>query len=175
MFRTREAASGMARHLLNSIGTVFVPGNLSNDRSMAGIDAFAASFGCASHPTTGVSPVPGPHRAVSSPGQVAKWLLRNSLGAATRYLATPRCAGACGGPLEVPGRPVQHQSGLSAISGKPFSAKFFAANNPATQGMFDLFGLANALPVPGFGGTANLNQRVLSLDDTARVLFESGE
>ena len=46
------------------------------------------------------------------------------------------------------------------------SAKFFGANNPATQALFNLFGLANALPVPGFGGTANLNQRVLSLDDT---------
>src|SRR5208282_258148 len=46
------------------------------------------------------------------------------------------------------------------------SAKFFGANNPATQALFNLFGLANALPVPGFGGTANLNQRVLSVDDT---------
>src|SRR5208282_1634306 len=34
------------------------------------------------------------------------------------------------------------------------------------QALFNLFGLANALPVPGFGGTANLNQRVLSVDDT---------
>ena len=46
------------------------------------------------------------------------------------------------------------------------SAKFFGANNPATQALFNLFGLTNALPVPGFGGTANLNQRVLSVDDT---------
>ncbi|MGB7151874.1 MAG: TonB-dependent receptor, partial [Terriglobales bacterium] len=49
------------------------------------------------------------------------------------------------------------------------SAKFFGANNPATQALFNLFGLANALPVPGFGGTANLNQRVLSVDDTYLV------
>ena len=51
-------------------------------------------------------------------------------------------------------------------SANRLSAKFFGANNPALQGLFDLFGLANALPVPGFGGTANLNQRVLSIDDT---------
>jgi len=46
-----------------------------------------------------------------------------------------------------------------------FSGKYFDATNPTEQGIFDLFGLANALPVPGFGGSADLNQRVLALDD----------
>ena len=51
-----------------------------------------------------------------------------------------------------------------------FSAKFFAANNPELQGLFNLFGLSNALPVPGFGGTADLNQRVLALEDIDAII-----
>jgi hypothetical protein len=160
--------------LTNSIGTAFVPQNLSNDRSTAGIDAFAASYGlapCITPPTTTTFPpcfdptaqfllqaklpngsyvIPSaPHPTAVAPGEVPQPV-------AVPVVATSRF------------REDQFNTNLDVqlSAANRLSAKFFAANNPETQGLFNLFGLSNALPVPGFGGTANLNQRVLALDDT---------
>jgi len=160
--------------LTNSIGTVFVPQNLTNDRSTAGIDAFAASYGlapCATPPTTFTFP------ACFDP--TAQFLLQAKLPNGSYVIpSAPNPTAVAPGvvPLAVPVpvvanskfREDQFNTNLDfkLSTANRFSAKFFAANNPATQGLFDLFGLANSLPVPGFGGTANLNQRVLSLDDT---------
>lgn len=159
--------------LTNSIGTVFVPQNLSNDRSDAGIDAFAASYGllpCATAPTTFTFP------ACFDP--TAQFLLQAKLPNGSYVIPsaphpTAVAPGSVPQPVAVPVvanskfREDQFNTNLDfkLSEANRFSAKFFAANNPATQGLFNLFGLANALPVPGFGGTANLNQRVLSLDD----------
>lgn len=159
--------------LTNSIGTVFVPQNLSNDRSDAGIDAFAASYGllpCATAPTTFTFP------ACFDP--TAQFLLQAKLPNGSYVIPsaphpTTVAPGSVPQPVAVPVvanskfREDQFNTNLDLklSEANRFSAKFFAANNPATQGLFNLFGLANALPVPGFGGTANLNQRVLSLDD----------
>lgn len=159
--------------LTNSIGTVFVPQNLSNDRSDAGIDAFAASYGllpCATAPTTFTFP------ACFDP--TAQFLLQAKLPNGSYVIPsaphpTAVAPGSAPQPVAVPVvanskfREDQFNTNLDfkLSEANRFSAKFFAANNPATQGLFNLFGLANALPVPGFGGTANLNQRVLSLDD----------
>jgi len=159
--------------LTNSIGTVFVPQNLSNDRSDAGVDAFAASYGllpCATTPTTFTFP------ACFDP--TAQFLLQAKLPNGSYVIPsaphpTAVAPGSVPQPVAVPVvanskfREDQFNTNLDfkLSEANRFSAKFFAANNPATQGLFNLFGLANALPVPGFGGTANLNQRVLSLDD----------
>ncbi len=148
--------------LLNSIGTVFVPGNLSNDRSDAAIDALAASFGVPACP------------AFPCLDPTAQFLLQATLPNGSFVIPSAPHPGTSNLPVAVPVvalskfREDQFNTNLDfQISAKNrLSAKFFGANNPATQGMFNLFGLANALPVPGFGGTANLNQRVLSLDDT---------
>jgi hypothetical protein len=160
--------------LLNSIGTVFVPQNLTNDRSDAGIDAFAASYGLApcTTPPTGFNLLP-------CLDPTAKFLLQAKLPNGSYVIPSapnpvPVAAGAVPQPVPVPVvgiskfREDQFNSNLDfqLSSANRLSAKFFGANNPTLQALFNLFGLANALPVPGFGGTANLNQRVLSLEDT---------
>ena len=153
--------------LLNSVGTVFIPGNLSNDRSVAGIDAFAASFVNPVSPTTLCLP------ACLSP--TALFLLQATLPNGAYVIPSAPNPSSSNALVPVPVvavskfREDQFNSNLDfQISEKNrLSGKFFGANNPATQGLFNLFGLSNALPLPGFGGTANLNQRVLAVDDTA--------
>jgi len=159
--------------LTNSIGTVFVPQNLSNDRSTAGVDALAASYGLAPCATP-----PGGFNFVPCFDPTAQFLLQAKLSNGSYVIPsapnpTAPAPGTLPSPVAVPVvgaskfREDQFNTNLDLqlSAANRFSAKFFAANNPATQGLFNLFGLANALPVPGFGGTANLNQRVLSLDD----------
>jgi hypothetical protein len=155
-----------ATSLLNSIGTVFVPANLSNDRSDAAIDALATSFALVG-PTTACLP------ACLSP--TAQFLLQAKLPNGSYVIPSapnPSSTSNAAVPVPVVGtskfREDQFNTNLDfQVSAKNrLSGKFFDANNPATQALFNLFGLTNALPVPGFGGTANLNQRVLSLDDT---------
>jgi hypothetical protein len=151
--------------LLNSIGTVFIPGNLSNDRSVAGIDAFAASFANAASPTTLCLP------ACLSP--TALFLLQATLPNGAYVIPSAPNPGSSNALVPVPVvavskfREDQFNANLDfqVSQQNRLSAKFFGANNPATQGLFNLFGLSNALPLAGFGGTANLNQRVLALDD----------
>ncbi len=152
--------------LLNSVGSVLVPGNLSNDRSTAAIDALAASFANPVSPTTLCLP------ACLSP--TAQFLLQANLPNGSYVIPSAPHPSASNAPVSVPVvaisrfREDQFNTNLDyqLSTNNRLSGKFFDANNPATQGLFDLFGLANALPVPGFGGTANLNQRVLAIDDT---------
>lgn len=141
--------------LLNSIGTVFIPDALTNDRSDAGIANLGTAFG------------------VSSVNPTAKFLLQATLpnGSYVVPSASSDCANhVCSTPVVAVSKFREDQFNANLdfqlSSANRLSAKFFDANNPATQGLFNLFGLTNALPVPGFGGTANLNQRVFSLDDT---------
>jgi hypothetical protein len=155
--------------LLNSVGTVFVPPNLTNDRSDAAIAAFAASFANPASPSTlCLAATP------SCLAPTAQFFLQAKLPNGAYVIPSAPAGGCAQPPCAVPVvapskfREDQFNSNLDfQLSAKNrLSAKFFGANNPATQGLFDLFGLANALPLPGFGGTANLNQRVLSVDDT---------
>ena len=155
--------------LLNSIDTVEVPSNLTNDRSTAAIDALAASFANPASPLTLCLAA-----APSCLSPTAQFLLQATLpnGSFVIPSAPGNCIpqnGFCSAPVVGISKFREDQFNTNLdfqLSSKNhLAAKFFAANNPATQALFDLFGLANALPVPGFGGTANLNQRVLSLDD----------
>lgn len=156
--------------LLNSIGTVFVPQNLTNDRSTAGVDTFAASYGLLPCATSPIPPCFSP---------TAQFLLQAKLPNGSYVIPsapnpTTPAPGTAPVPVPVPVvgiskfREDQFNANLDfQLSQKNrLSGKFFGANNPATQALFNLFGLANALPVPGFGGTANLNQRIVSVSDT---------
>ena len=144
--------------LTNSVGTVFIPDALTNDRSDTGIANLGAAFG------------------VPTVNPTAKFLLQATLpnGAYVIPSASSDCANhVCSTPVVAISKFREDQFNgnldFQLSNSNRLSAKFFGANNPATQGLFNLFGLANALPVPGFGGTANLNQRVLSLEDTQVV------
>lgn len=154
--------------LLNSVGTVVVPANLTNDRSTAALDAFAGSFANPASPTTLCLP------ACLSP--TALFLLQATLPNGSYVIPSapsncvPSLLDTCTVPVVAVSKFHEDQFNTNLdyqISpSNRLSGKFFAANNPTLQGLFDLFGLANALPLPGFGGTADLNQRVLSVDDT---------
>ena len=47
-----------------------------------------------------------------------------------------------------------------------FSGKFFYATNPTFQALYSFAGLFNANQLPGFGGTLQNEQRLVSLDET---------
>jgi len=159
--------------LLNSIGTVFVPQNLTNDRSDAAVNALAASYGlapCATPPVTITFP-PCFH-------PTAKYLLQAKLPNGQYVIPSaphpvPVAPGSVPQPEATPvvgiSRFTENQYNTNLdfqiSQANRFSGKFFEADNPTLQALFNLFGLGNALPVPGFGGTADLNQRVLALDD----------
>ena len=142
--------------LENSVGTVFVPGNLTNDRSTAALTTLANSFG-----VTTIDPS-------------ALFLLQATL--PNGSFVIPSAPHPTGSPNPVPAPVV----GISRFTEDQFntnldfkvsaqnrlSGKFFFANNPETQALFNSFGLANALPVPGFGASVNFNQRVLAINDT---------
>jgi hypothetical protein len=153
--------------LTNSIGTVFVPGDLSNDRSTAAISALAATYGV---PTC------------NSPGcldQTALTLLQAEL--PTGKFVIPSAphpvavlTGAPVAPVPVPiiatsrFREDQFNTNLDsqASSSNRLSAKFFWANNPEVQGLFNSFGIGNTLPTPGFGAAVSFNQRLFAINDT---------
>jgi hypothetical protein len=160
--------------LLNSIGTVFVPQNLTNDRSDAGVNALAASYGlapCATPPVTLTFP------PCFDP--TAKFLLQAKLPNGAYVIpSAPNPTPVGIGQVPLPeATPVvgisrftenQYNTNLDyqISQANRLSGKFFEADNPELQALYNLFGLTNALPVPGFGGTADLNQRVLAVDDT---------
>jgi hypothetical protein len=160
--------------LLNSIGTVFVPQNLTNDRSDAGVNALAAAYGlasCATPPVTLTFP------PCFDP--TAKFLLQAKLPNGAYVIPSAPNPTAVGiGKVPLPeATPVvgisrftenQYNTNLDyqISQANRLSGKFFEADNPELQALYNLFGLTNALPVPGFGGTADLNQRVVAVDDT---------
>jgi Carboxypeptidase regulatory-like domain/TonB dependent receptor/TonB-dependent Receptor Plug Domain len=159
--------------LLNSVGTVFVPENLTNDRSDTGVDTFAASYGlapCATVPVTVTFP-PCFH-------PMSKFLLQAKLPNGQYVIpSAPHPIPVAPGSVPLPqATPVvgisrftenQYNTNLDfqINSANRLSGKFFEADNPTLQALYNLFGLGNVLPVPGFGGTADLNQRVLAVDD----------
>lgn len=159
--------------LTNSIGTVFVPGDLSNDRSTAAISALAASYGV---PTCG------------NPGcldPTAVTLLQATLPNGQFVIPSaphpvPVPASGAAAPVPVPViaisrfREDQFNTNLDfkISSANRLSVKFFWANNPEVQGLFNSFGIGNALPTPGFGAAVSFNQRLVAVNDI-HVLSQS--
>src|SRR5271166_2385176 len=80
--------------LLNSVGSVLVPGNLSNDRSTAAIDALAASFANPASPTTLCLP------ACLSP--TAQFLLQAKLPNGSYVIPSAPHPSASNAPVSVP-------------------------------------------------------------------------
>ena len=154
--------------LLNSLATVFVPENLTSDRSTAGLDTLAQQFG--------VPVVPG-----VSPNPVSVALLQATLPDGRFVIPSAPSPGTCNLPLGDPCdfvpvpvsalstfREYQFNSNVDVqVSDKNrVSGKFFFANNPTSQGLFSLAGLQNALQLPGFGASLTINNRLLSLSET---------
>ena len=157
--------------LQNSIGTVFVPGDLSNDRSLPALNALAATYG--------VPPCGTPAAALGCLDPTAITLLQAKLPngqfvipSAPRPVPIPATATPVV-PVPVPvvgisrfrENQINTNLDFKLSSANRLSLKFFGADNPETQALFNSFGLSNALPVPGFGANVNFNQRVLSADD----------
>ncbi|HEX4750510.1 MAG TPA: carboxypeptidase-like regulatory domain-containing protein [Bryobacteraceae bacterium] len=159
-----------ATSLVNSIGTVFVPSDLSNNRSTATLQALATSYG--------MPPCTSPFAALGCLSPTAVTLLQAKLPNGQYIIPSAP------NPVSIPaGRTAPYVSvpvvGVSRFREDQFntnfdlkvteknrlSAKFFWANNPELQALFNSFGLGNALPVPGFGANTGFNQRVLSVDD----------
>jgi hypothetical protein len=142
--------------LTNSIATVFVPGNLSNDRSTTAMNALATSFGVAAiHPT-------------------ALFLLQATLpdGRFVIPSAPNPAASTAAVPVPVSGTSKftedQFNGNLDwqVTSNNRLAGKFFWANNPIEQALFNSFGVGNALPLPGFGADVDFKQRLVSVNDT---------
>ena len=150
---TRERNGTSSTH---SLATVFVPGNLSSDRSDTALNALATSFG------------------VAALNPSARFLLKATLPDGSFAIPSAPSPGASIAPVPVP------VSGLSKFREDQFNtnldwqindknrvaAKFFWANNPATQALFNTFGIGNALPLPGFGADVDFKQRLVSISDT---------
>jgi hypothetical protein len=158
--------------LENSLGTAFVPGDLSNDRSLTALTALAASYGV---PACGNAPSP---TGCFSP--TAQALLQAKLPdgrfvipSAPHPVPVP-AGGTPAAPVAVPVvaislfREDQLNANLDVALSRAnrLSLKAFGADNPETQGLYNSFGTGNALPVAGFGSTGKFDQRVLAADDT---------
>jgi hypothetical protein len=156
--------------LLNSISTVFVPADLSNDRSTATLQRLAGSYG--------MPPCTSPFAALGCLSPTATFLLQAKLPngqyilpSAPHPVAIPGAGPAGYVPVPVVGisrfRENQFNTNLDLklSESNRLSGKFFWADNPELQALYNSFGLGNTLPVPGFGANTNFNQRVLSVDD----------
>src|SRR5271167_3721975 len=98
--------------LTNSIGTVFVPGNLTNNRSTAALDTLAASYGL-----QGIDPT-----ALTPAGHAAEWGLCDSVRAAPNQFQ--RCRGNAGRwALVFQRKPVQHKPRFSTDLVRPALGK----------------------------------------------------
>lgn len=153
--------------LTNSLGTVFVPADLSNDRSTATMEALAASYGMPPCPNLGcLDPTSLTLLQAKLPnGQLV-------IPSAPHPIPIPASGPAA--PVPVPIIAISRfredqfntNADLQLSSANRLSAKFFWANNPELQGLYNSFGTGNTLPTPGFGASASFNQRVLAITDT---------
>ena len=150
---TRERNGVSPTH---SLATVFVPDNLTSDRSNAALDGLALSFG------------------VSAINPTARFLLQATLpdGRPVIPSSPSPSSSTTSTPVAVSGlskfREDQFNTNLDyqITPSNRVGAKFFWANNPATQALFNSFGIGNALPLPGFGADVDFKQRLVTISDT---------
>ena len=156
----------------NSIGTVFVPEALSNDRSVSTLNALAAGYGVP--PCTNGLAVPGCF------GQTALTLLKATLPNGQFVVPSPPHPvplPSLGGQIASVPTPVvaisrfredQFNSNLDfqVSAANNASIKLFWAQNPEVQGLYNSFGTGNALPVPGFGADVDFDQKLFAFGDT---------
>ena len=102
--------------LENSVGTVFVPGNLTNDRSDAALTALAAVL-WRSYPDRSRGQVPAASNA-------AQRLVRHPLGAASDWISQS-CPRPSSRNLAFHGRPIQYEPGFQTLRAEPALRKIF--------------------------------------------------
>lgn len=156
--------------LNNSIATAFVPQNLGSDRSTTALASLAASFDLNKINPTALfllhAKLPGGSFVIpSAPEPVA--------------CTYPNCTSV---PVTLAGRSKFDENqfntnfDLKPSNANRFGVKFFLATSPATQALYNSFGLGNTLPLPGFGADFDLTHRLVSIIDThgltARALNE---
>lgn len=145
--------------LTNSLSTVFTPGNLTDDRSDAALNTLAQSMGLAG--LASISPqslaimrlkLPnGQYFVPSSPVNTG-----NATPVATPITSTSKF------------REDQLNGNIdyNVSTANHLAVKFFWANNPTTQALYNLFGTGNALQAPGNPTNVDLRNRVISIGDT---------
>lgn len=146
-----------ATSLLNSLTTVFVPGNLTDDRSPAALTALSLSCG-----------------AFGLVDPTAAALLQTSLPKGNFVIpSAPSPSSSCAPvPVSIPSTSTFREDQFNAnvdvqlTESNRLSTKFFFANNPTKQALFSFAGLQNPLQLPGFGADLDINQRLLSIGDT---------
>ncbi len=166
---TREK-NGTSR--LNSLATVFVPGNLTNDRSAAALSALSKSY----------APfVVGPLSAIYKPffllgivNPTAAALLQAKLPNGQYLIPSAPSPTASPTPVSllIPTISTHDENQFNAnvdyqvSASNRLSVKFFFGNTDENQGKFQSFGAGNPLQLPGFGNVSNWEQRVLAVSDT---------
>jgi hypothetical protein len=142
--------------LTHSIATVFVPGNLTDDRTTATLNGtLGASFGVAAiHPTALF--------LLQSTLPDGSFVIPSAPGGTT---ASPNTAV----PTPVSGRSKFNEDQFNAnadaqlTTNNRLTGKYFYATNPTKQALFNSFGIGNALPLPGFGANVDFTQHLLSI------------
>lgn len=146
--------------LTNSLSTIFTPGNLTDDRSAAALDTFAKSMGL---PLGYAQINPQALKILTAKLPNGKYFLPSSL----VNTGTPAAVAT---PIANTSKYREDQFNanidLKVSSKNHLSAKFFWANNPTTQALYNFAGTGNALQAPGNPTQVNINNRVLAIADT---------
>lgn len=150
--------------LTNSLAVVGTPPDLTDDRSDAALAALsrARAPGLAAFGQLGfVNPVA--RRLLQARYPDGSFLIPSGNGQIARIL-----------PTLSKFREEQFNANVDAQLGNAnrLAVKFFFANNRTDQGLFNQFGLANALQTPGYPVRTDANNRFLSVTDTH--VFASG-
>ncbi|MFQ5737715.1 MAG: carboxypeptidase regulatory-like domain-containing protein [Acidobacteriota bacterium] len=146
-----------ATSLLNSLTTVFVPGNLTDNRSSAALTALSLSCG-----------------GFGLVDPTAAALLQARLPNGNLAIPSAPSPGASCAPVPVstPSTSTFREDQFNAnvdvqlTDSNRLSTRFFLANNPTKQALFSFAGLQNPLQLPGFGADLDINQRLVSIGDT---------
>ena len=162
---TREK-NGTSR--LNSLATVFVPGNLTNDRSAAALAALSKSYAPL------VLAAYKPYFTFGLIDPTAAALLQAKLPNGQYLIPSAPSPTALPTPvsLTIPTISTHNENQFNAnvdyqVSARNrLSVKFFFGNTDQNQGKFQSFGAGNPLQLPGFGSLATWKQRVLAASDT---------
>jgi len=142
----------------NSLSTIFVPGNLTNNRSTAGLNTFLGAYGLS---TLTVNP-----QALA----ILKAQLPNGQylipGAQTYTGTTTPVTDTISTPSTYREDQANINFDFKVSNSDHLTLKAFVANNPTVQGLYNFAGVGNALQAPGSPTGFNMRQRVFSAADT---------
>lgn len=144
--------------LTNSLATVFTPGDLTNDRSTA---TLTSKYAAGSYIPGYISPVSLAILQAKLPNGQYLIPSANVNTGSSKPVATTLADTSEYREDQANGNIDYKLSNKNHIS-----AKFFWANNPATQALYNFAGTGNALQTPGNPTSVDIRNRVLSLQDT---------